>query len=65
MKTAFLAITVFIMSLWAQVSMASTGTISCHTPRMNKVFTMTQDKVVFEEELSASRNLIKTFLLRL
>ncbi len=55
MKTAILALTVFVIGLWAQVSMAST--ISCHTPRMNKVFTMTEDKVVFEDEASVSRNI--------
>ncbi len=59
MKTAFLAITVFIISLWAQVSMAAVeGTINCHTPRMNKVFNITQDKIVFEQdEMSAARNI--------
>lgn len=58
MKTALLAIATFIISFWAQVSMAAVNTsISCSTPHMGKVFTITEDKVVFEQdELSASRS---------
>lgn len=58
MKTAILGITTFIICLWAQVSMAAVNsTISCSTPHQSKVFTISNDKVVFEqEEMSAARS---------
>jgi hypothetical protein len=51
MKTLIIAISTFIITFWAQVSMASISpTISCSTPNKNKSFIITDDKVVFEKE---------------
>ena len=65
MKTTILAISTFLICLWAQVSMADDSIINCHTPRMNKIFSISKDKIVFEkEEMSSNRSIASVDKLR-